>query len=126
MGAWRKGELVRVSLEQQVPPEEGGEWKDTGRSVEGTLVGGEDSVTEDGAVWYVLPPEALKEEANCDPMAVGFYGMRAAMAITGEQFDPYAETGMFGDREPHPMAGEMVCRFVVEHKDRYEPVPAAA
>jgi hypothetical protein len=126
MGAWRKGELVEVRLEQQVPPEEGGEWKDTGQSVKGTLASGRDSVTEDGGTWYVLPPDALKEDADRDPQKVGYFGMRAAIAFTGDPFDPFEGKGMFGDKEPSPLAGEMICRFVVEHTEQQQPIPAAA
>lgn len=56
------GDPVYVQLWQRVPPDEDGEWKDTGLGISGTLVDGPQSRLRDhahGRFWYVMPDEKL-------------------------------------------------------------------
>lgn len=104
---WKLGDPVEVRLEQRIPP--GGaegewEWKDTGVSFLGMLMHGPKSRLGDpdnGAYWNVLPTDV-----GADGKTVGVCGDLAPVQITGEAFDPYADT---------EKAGKELIRFVIEH-----------
>jgi len=108
--SWRIGDAVRVELEEWVPPDDTeGDWKNTGRGFDGTLVSGPQSVTTDKPeqqrYWYVLPPEDSVGDREGGKQHEGFYGRVHPVRFSHEAFDPYADI-------PH-LAGEVSVRFTV-------------
>ena len=108
--SWRVGDLVRLDLEQRIPPDDSeGDWKSTGQGFSGTLVDGPQSVMADKPeqrrYWYVLPPEGSTDDRKGGEQHQGFFGRVHPVRFSQEAFDPYADISH--------LAGEVSLRFTI-------------
>lgn len=100
---FRLDDVVSVELQERIPPEEGGDWKHTGRNFVGRLTNGPGSLLTDpeqGTVLYVAPIVPFKPLSG--EAADTVYENTHPRPISGEAFDPYEQ-------------GDLRYRLIVEH-----------